>query len=217
MNKKKIIIIISIIVLLLLILTTIFVIAHNKNNKKQEIKEEPKIEEKIEIPEEKEEKIEVPEETEEPKVEEKKEEVKKEEPKKETTKPSTPTKPTKPSEPTKPTTPTQPTTPTVTYTCPNGYTLNGTKCSITVDAVLDCPSGKHSSSDGNLSGCIDFNEGFETQDSCPSNHIQIKMITLDGTPSKYYCYPVHPKVYTCEQGFTLSGTKCTKTINATKK
>ena len=104
------------------------------------------------------------------------------------------------------------------YTCPNGFTLNGTKCTITIDAHYDCPKGSHSSSDGNISGCIIFSEAVETPTGdCPVDQIMITQISLGG-PNKYMCYPLHNKVLTCYEGYTLvNNNKCTATIDATKK
>ena len=141
--------------------------------------------------------------------EDKKVELIKEEPKKTETKKI---------EPKKQETKKEKTTPIVEYTCPEGYTLNNTKCLHTEPAYLGCPTNYHESSDGTISGCITFSEGYNTEDECPSNQIKIKMITLDGTPSKYECYPVHPKEYICNEGYTKNNANtCTITIDATKK
>ena len=111
------------------------------------------------------------------------------------------------------TTPQTPTTPTITYSCPNGYTLNGTKCTTTVDASLVCPDNTTESTNDS---CINLSEGYESQsEECPSGYIMIKMIGI-GIPDKYMCHPAHSKVYRCESGYTLSNNKCTKTIDATQ-
>ena len=49
-------------------------------------------------------------------------------------------------------------TPKPTYSCPNGYQLNGTKCVETINAKYGCPSGMHESVN-NM--CIKFDEGYE--------------------------------------------------------
>ena len=233
MQKKKRIVLIILLLLLLLLVFSIIVFSNN-GKKKEKIKEETKVEEKIEntqdniVPKKEEPKKEIIEEqpieeqkeeqkTEEPKkVEPKKEETKKEAttpPKKKTDKPKTTTEPKK--EETTPKEPVEPSTPPVSYTCPSGYTLNGTKCSTTVNATLECPSGTNEG--GEPQGCFKFSEGYEVEGTtCPKGQVGLLQISL-GSPDKYFCYPSYNKVYTCEQGYTLSGTKCIKTIDATKK
>ena len=111
------------------------------------------------------------------------------------------------------TTPESPTTPIITYSCPNGYTLNGTKCTTTIDANLVCPDNTTESINNS---CINLSEGYETPtEECPSGYILIKIISI-GVPDKYNCYPAHSKIYKCDNGYTLSNNKCTKTINATQ-
>lgn len=111
------------------------------------------------------------------------------------------------------TTPESPTTPIITYSCPNGYTLNGTKCTTTIDANLVCPDNTTESINNS---CINLSEGYETPtEECPSGNILIKIISI-GVPDKYNCYPAHSKIYKCDNGYTLSNNKCTKTINATQ-
>lgn len=105
--------------------------------------------------------------------------------------------------------------PTPTYSCPEGYTLNDKKCIIVTDTHLGCTDGLVSAGDDNISGCISFSEGIYTDDICPDNYISIKMITLDGTPSKMVCYPIHDKVPVCYEGYTLVDNKCYAEIDAT--
>ncbi len=218
MNKKKIAILVSIIIIILLFLVLLFfVITNNKDNKKEEIKDDTKIEEKIDkketppedIP--KEEEYPIEEET--PIEGEKEEEPKKEEPKKEI-KPVTPPKPKEEENKSTPE-PVTPPTPTIEYTCPNGYTLNGNKCTITTNATLQCPEGTVEG--GEPSGCFKFSEGVEVEGTtCPAGQVGLTIIGW-GTPDKYMCHPSYNKVYVCESGYELNGTKCTKTIDATQK
>ena len=222
MNKKKIAILVSIIIIILLFLVLLFfVITNNKDNKKEEIKDDTKIEEKIdkeETPPEDIPKEESPIEEETPIEEEKKEEPKKEEPKKEEPKkeikPVTPPKPKTEENNTPDPEPVTP-TPTIEYTCPNGYTINGNKCTITTNATLQCPEGTVEG--GEPSGCFKFSEGIEVEGTtCPAGQVGLTIIGW-GTPDKYMCHPSYNKVYVCEDGYEINGTKCTKTIDAIQK
>ena len=210
MNKKVKYLLISLLIIILLLIA-IFSIVKTKKDKEDKI-DNTKTEEKI-VKEETAEKtdIEIPQEEEPKEIEEPVEEPPKEEPKKEE-KPSTKPKQDKPKQETKPSTPTEP---PVTYTCPDGYTLNDTKCTITIDATLKCPEGTLEG--GEPSGCFKFSEGVEVEgETCPSGQVGLLVISLGG-PDKYNCYPSYKKVYTCEEGYTLNNNKCTKTIDATKK
>ena len=218
MNKKKIAILVSItIIILLFLVLLIFVITNNKDNKKEEIKDDTKIEEKIdkeETPSKDIPKEENPTEEEtSKKEEEKKEEPKKEEPKKEERKPATPLTP-KVEDKSVPLQEAETTPPPIEYTCPNGYTLNGTKCTITTNATLQCPEGTVEG--GEPSGCFKFSEGVEVEGTtCPAGQVGLTIIGW-GTPDKYMCHPSYNKVYVCEAGYELNDNKCTKTIDATK-
>ncbi|MBR4693655.1 MAG: hypothetical protein IKP07_02480 [Bacilli bacterium] len=209
-SKNKKILLISII--LFIILTCIAVallpfllIKNNTIEPEEKTKTEEKIEKEEEKPVE-----EVPEEPkEEEKKEEPKEEIKKEEPKPvEIPKPKVEEKTVEIQKP-------KTEEPPITYSCPSGYTQDGNKCHLTVDATLKCPEGTDEG--GEPTGCFKFSEAIETQEeSCPSGQVWLEMISLGG-PSKYYCYPSYDKVYTCEDGYTLNGNKCIiKTIDATK-
>lgn len=216
MNKKVKYLLICLLIIILLLIA-IFSIVKTKKDKEDKI-DNTKTEEKI-VKEDIEEKtdIEIPQEEEPKEIEEPVEEPPKEEPKKEE-KPSTKPKQDKPKQETKPSTPTEPQKPTeppVTYTCPDGYTLNDTKCTITIDATLKCPEGTLEG--GEPSGCFKFSEGVEVEgETCPSGQVGLLVISLGG-PDKYNCYPSYKKVYTCEEGYTLNNNKCTKTIDAIKK
>lgn len=210
MNKKVKYLLICLLIIILLLIA-IFSIVKTKKDKEDKI-DNTKTEEKI-VKEDIEEKtdIEIPQEEEPKEIEEPVEEPVEEEPKKEE-KPSTKPKQDKPKQETKPSTPTEP---PVTYTCPDGYTLNDTKCTITIDATLKCPEGTLEG--GEPSGCFKFSEGVEVEgETCPSGQVGLLVISLGG-PDKYNCYPSYKKVYTCEEGYTLNNNKCTKTIDATKK
>ena len=128
------------------------------------------------------------------------------------------TQPTQPQ--TQPTTepviqPTQPPQPT--YSCLENYTLNDNKCTITIQANYVCPENTTDYSNIDIPSdtyCVNLSEGFETEtESCPPNHGLIKMISLGG-PDKYECLPLHNKIYTCDEGYTLINNQCTKTIDA---
>ena len=75
-----------------------------------------------------------------------------------------------------------------TYTCPSGYTLSGTKCTKTYDAT--------------------YTPGA-TSYTCPSGG------TLSGSKCTITQNATATTTYTCPSGYTLSGTKCTKTYDAT--
>ena len=112
--------------------------------------------------------------------------------------------------------PQTPPTPTVTYTCPDGYQLNDKKCTSTVDPNYECPSGLTEYAGDR---CINFSEGVETEtESCPDDQGLLKMLGWNGPESnKYYCYPLYDKVYTCDDGYSLTNNKCVKTIDAIEK
>ncbi len=199
----------AIVLFILLTMTTIVLFNifnandFNKKDKKEETKTEEKIDNKEEEKEEDKEEIIEEKKEEEPKVEEKKE-------KKEPVEIPKPKVEEKTVEIQKPKTEEPP----ITYSCPSGYTQDGNKCHLTVDATLKCPEGTDEG--GDPIGCFKFSEAIETQEeSCPSGQVWLQMISLGG-PTKYYCYPSYDKVYTCEDGYTLNGNKCTKTIDATK-
>jgi hypothetical protein len=209
-KKKKTLLLLFILLTIIAFVLLSFLLLHNK---KEELKEEPKTEEKIEKEKHVEEVPEEPIKEEEKSIEEIPEEPKTKEEKKEEHKPIEIPKPKveeKTVEIQKPKTEEPP----ITYSCPSGYTQDGNKCHLTVDASLKCPEGTDEG--GDPIGCFKFSEAIETQeDSCPSGQVWLQMISLGG-PTKYYCYPSYDKVYTCEDGYTLNGNKCTKTIDATK-
>ena len=105
------------------------------------------------------------------------------------------------------------------YKCPDGYQLEGTKCITTEPPKYGCPSNMAEITNNGIpedKNCINLSEGFErTEGGCPSNTYELHLIPFMGTPEKWNCYYFHSKVYTCENGYTLTNNKCIKTINAT--
>ena len=105
---------------------------------------------------------------------------------------------------------------TVSYTCPNGYILSGTKCvkatSETKPATVSytCQSGYTLSGtkcNKTTTTSVDATKKY----TCPSGY------TLSGTTcTKTTTTSVDAtKKYTCPSGYTLSGTTCTKTTTST--
>ncbi len=76
----------------------------------------------------------------------------------------------------------------ITYSCPNGGTLNGTKC---------------------VKAGTSYNATPSTSYSCPNGG------TLSGSKCTLTASPSASTVYSCPSGFTRNGTRCTKTYNAT--
>lgn len=107
--------------------------------------------------------------------------------------------------------------PQITYSCPNGYTLDGIKCTSVIDANHVCPDGTVDYSSANISPdtyCVNLSEGYEIDtDDCPDNYGSVAVIGF-GTPTVYHCLPLHEKIYTCQDEYSLDGTKCIKTIDA---
>ncbi len=132
-----------------------------------------------------------------------------------------------------------------TYTCPTGYTLNGSYCVKYTDATEEvvttytCPSGYTKNSDNKCYRTYDATYVPGADDyTCPnggtlgSNHkcTITTSATADTTytcPSGYTkngtsCYKVYDATYTagtttysCPSGYTRNGTKCYKTYDAT--
>ena len=75
-----------------------------------------------------------------------------------------------------------------TYSCPNGGTLNGTKC---------------------VTSGSSYNATAKTSYSCPNGG------TRDGSKCTLTASPSASTVYTCPSGYTKNGSKCTKTYSAT--
>ena len=100
----------------------------------------------------------------------------------------------------------------ITYSCPDGFELQGTDCYQTFAATHICANGMTSID----SGCINFSEGIETpEETCQNGYYGLSMISL-GQPSKYYCYPIHEISFTCPEGYNLNNMLCTKVIPANR-
>ena len=110
-----------------------------------------------------------------------------------------------------------PSTPKITYSCPNGYTLNDTKCTSVIDANHVCPENTHDYSNDGIprdTYCINLSEGYQRDtNTCPDNYGVIAVLGF-GTPTTYQCLPLHEKIYTCPEGYSLDGTKCTSVVDA---
>ncbi len=110
-------------------------------------------------------------------------------------------------------------TPTVTYTCPEGYTLEDVKCRQVISANHVCPEGTTDFSDENTprdTYCVNLDEGYQSDsDSCPEGYGTIMQLGI-GSPTIYRCIPLHLKIYTCSEGYTLEDKSCIKIIDATK-
>ena len=107
----------------------------------------------------------------------------------------------------------------ITYYCPDGYTLIGKKCFSEIDANYVCPEGTHDYSNSEIpenTYCVNLNEGYESDsESCSDGYGILKIITI-GAPSKYKCFPLHKKIYTCPDGYNLNNKKCTSIISASE-
>ena len=107
--------------------------------------------------------------------------------------------------------------PVITYTCPEGYVLNGTKCTSTISSNYVCPPNTHDYGSADIprdTYCINLSEGYEIDtDSCPSGYGILAIIGF-GVPDKYKCFPLHNKIYVCDDGYQLNGTSCIKEIDA---
>lgn len=100
----------------------------------------------------------------------------------------------------------------ITYSCPEGFELQGTDCYQTFAATHICANGMSSID----SGCISFSEGIESPDeTCPNGYYGLTMISF-GNPNKYYCYPIHEISFTCPEGYNLNNMLCTKVIPANR-
>lgn len=111
---------------------------------------------------------------------------------------------------------------TITYTCPSGYTLSGTKCvkstesivTATIKKTYTCPTGYTYSGGTCKKGYISTVDATKTVTySCPSGYAlngsvcyKTTTTTIDATKTIKY---------SCEEGYTISGTSCvrsTKTV-----
>lgn len=105
-------------------------------------------------------------------------------------------------------------TPTVTYHCPDGYSLEGTKCKITTNIQTICPDGYWDYQDG-LCINVNSNDSYEVQENetCAEGYGYLTLSQLFG-PSTYHCYPVTSKIYTCPDGYQMTGDSCIQIIDA---
>ena len=116
-----------------------------------------------------------------------------------------------------------------TYTCPSGYTLNGTKCSkkstdtkkatASTKTTYSCPSGytlNGTKCSKKTASSINATANKKTTYSCPSGY------TLNGTKCSKTTTDTKnatankKTTYSCPSGYTLNGTKCSKTTTDTK-
>ena len=104
-----------------------------------------------------------------------------------------------------------------TYTCPAGYTRNGSKCTKTetinadADTKLYCPSG-YKLEGNKCTKTIDAEA--KTNYTCPTGYKLVGVLcekVIDATPVK------ENGTYICPEGGTLYGTKCSITVRATQK
>lgn len=114
----------------------------------------------------------------------------------------------------------QPVTPPQTsqpvYSCPADYILNGTQCISSYTATFVCPEGTYDFSDGNVNGCVNLSEGFYTdEETCPAGYGGLSIISF-GAADRYKCLPIYSKVLVCEDGYSLQGLTCIKTIPASQ-
>ena len=105
----------------------------------------------------------------------------------------------------------------VSYTCPSGYTKNGTKCTKTYDATYTPGATSYSCPNG---GTLNGTKCTITQQASASTEYTCPSgYTKNGSS----CYKVYEATktttYTCPSGYTKNGSKCTKTttINAEAK
>ena len=111
-----------------------------------------------------------------------------------------------------------------TYTCPDGYTKNGTKCTknttgATIDAIPQYEPDKVITTDAK--------KGDGTEKTIYADYVKTKIDTKYSCPDGYtlngsYCIKytdatahTGQTTYTCPDGYTLNGTTCTKQYNAT--
>lgn len=112
------------------------------------------------------------------------------------------------------------------YTCPSGYTKNGTKCikkttGATIDATPVYNPDQVITTDAKYNYTGDYTVSADpikkevgTDYTCPTGY------TLNGAYCIKYTNATEHKgetTYTCPSGYTKNGTKCVKTYDATKK
>ncbi|MGN1371331.1 MAG: hypothetical protein ACI4XM_03565 [Candidatus Coprovivens sp.] len=112
------------------------------------------------------------------------------------------------------------------YTCPDGYTKNGTKCTKkTTGATIDATPVYNPDTVETTDAKFNYNGSYtiyadpiktkvDTDISCPTGY------TLNGAYCIKYTDATEVKgetTYTCPSGYTKNGTKCTKSYDATYK
>ena len=112
------------------------------------------------------------------------------------------------------------------YTCPDGYTKNGTKCTKeTTGATIDATPVYNPDTVETTDAKFNYNGKYtvyadpiknkiNTELSCPTGY------TLNGAYCIKYTDATEvdgETIYTCPTGYTKNGTKCTKTYDATYK
>ena len=111
-------------------------------------------------------------------------------------------------------TPVAPPTNPITYSCPDGFELQGTTCYQTITAKASCPNNMSNTDHG----CISFSEKESSADgaTCPNGYWGLAEIHIDGTPDEFYCHPLHNYIYNCPEGYNLNNNMCTKVIPANR-
>ena len=95
----------------------------------------------------------------------------------------------------------------VTYTCPEGYKLEGTTCMITIEPTKSCINGMEEYAGGGLAGCIRPNSGSSG----------VKGECLDGQAKKKdQCFELYSYTYSCPEGYNYKNRSCIRVIDATQ-
>lgn len=93
----------------------------------------------------------------------------------------------------------------VTYSCPDGYKLDGVSCISKMDPTTSCGENMEPYASGSIAGCIKPATGVST----------VKGSCLEGQAIKNdQCYEVYNYTYTCPDGYNLKSKTCTKIIDA---
>ena len=107
------------------------------------------------------------------------------------------------------------------YSCPNGYSLSGTTCIMTItntdtkDATFTCPSGynvnngkcsKTTTSTDTKNATFTCSSGYSISSGKCIKSYQEK-VTINATQN--------PVTYSCKSGYTLNGKKCERTVTKT--
>jgi len=103
------------------------------------------------------------------------------------------------------------------YSCPADYILSGTQCISSYPATTSCAEGTHLYSDGTINGCVNINEGYYVEEdaSCKEGYGMLMIVSLF-EPNKYKCLPVYQSILTCNDGYSLQESTCSKVIPATQ-